>query len=740
MRLDYRKRLDQNLWNPMAKQKAQPLLSDTQVFFHNYFDPHRFLGLHEVDEKKSVVRLWRPGAEEVHLEVFGEIVSAKKIDASGVFECSVPAKMTRLDYRVYHNSGLLAHDPYAFSSTFGDLDAYLLSRGVHYRIYNVLGARLATHQDAEGTKFALWAPNAKQVCLVGDFNHWDGRANPMRSTGYSGVWELFIPGLQEGEKYKFEIQTQEGSVALKSDPYAYGSELRPMNASVVRDLSCFEWSDQEWIANRSKYKNEPYAMNIYELHLGTWKMKGENFLNYRELATLLADYCLEMGFTHVELMPVAEHPLDESWGYQVTGYYAVTSRYGTPEDFQYFVNHLHRAGIGVIMDWVAAHFPTDDFSLARFDGTYLYEHADPKQGFHPHWNTYIFNYGRKEVCNFLIANALFWMDKMHIDGLRVDAVASMLYLDYGRKEGEWIPNKYGSNENLEAIEFLKHLNSVVHEQFSGVLLFAEESSSFTGVTHPLEWGGLGFDLKWNMGWMNDTLRYFHKDPLFRHYHHNDLTFGLIYAFSEKFILVLSHDEVVHGKGSLLSKMPGDDWQRFANLRLLYCYMMCQPGKKLIFMGAELGQWNEWNCKEELPWYLLQYEPHAGMQKMFKELNQFYLSHPALWSHDFSAEGFEWVDFADRKNCVISYLRKGRGRYLLCVHNFTPSYFSDYIVHLFNVEHIREVFNSDEEKYGGSGKRCEKLELVRDLFGKTTGVNLSLAPLATLLFEVEFVNA
>jgi 1,4-alpha-glucan branching enzyme len=698
---------------------------------HGCFNPHQFLGLHRSGEQTKVVRLWRPGAEAVYLEVFGQIVQANQIDAAGLFECVVPLETTCSDYRIYHSDGLLAHDPYAFLPTFGEMDAYLFGRGLHYQLYRVLGARIATHQGAVGTKFAVWAPNAKQVAVVGDFNSWDGRVNPMRSMGASGVWELFIPGLAEGEKYKFEIKTEGDALLLKSDPYALSSEVRPSTASVVANVERFKWTDNKWIETRKNKQWQTAPMNIYEVHLGSWRRTNGQFWNYRELAHVLAEYCKEMRFSHVELMPVSEHPLDESWGYQVTGFYAVTSRFGTPEDFQYFVNHLHEQGIGVILDWVPAHFPMDDFSLARFDGSYLYEHADPKKGFHPHWNTYIFNYGRHEVCNFLIANALFWFDQMHIDGLRVDAVASMLYLDYGREAGEWIPNMYGGKENLEAIEFLKHLNSVVHERFPGVLMFAEESTAFTGVTHPLTWGGLGFDLKWNMGWMNDTLRYFHRDPLFRSHHQHDLTFGLLYAFTEKFILVLSHDEVVHGKKSLIAKMPGDDWQKFANARLLYTLMMCQPGKKLLFMGGELGQWSEWNCKEELHWFLLNYPHHQGLKRCVAEINALYHSQPPLFHYDFDGRGFDWIDFGDSKNCVISYLRKSEGKYLACVHHFTPNFLPEYFVGLSHVKRIKEVFNSDAESYGGSGKINPAIRLEKN------GFFIQLSPLATLIFEVEF---
>jgi 1,4-alpha-glucan branching enzyme len=690
-------------------------------------DPHHWLGLHTHRDQK-VIRLWRPGAEALYLEVFGKIVQAELIE-SGLFEYLVPERTTLLDYRIYHTNGLLAHDPYAFVPTFGEMDGYLFARGVHYQLYQVMGGRLTKHQGCQGVKFAVWAPTAQQVSLIGDFNGWDGRVNPMRSMGGSGVWELFIPGLKEGEKYKFEIRTHTGALRIKADPFALWSELRPNNASIVCHLDNYPWRDSTWMEGRGRWRQRP--LNIYEVHLGSWKREN-GFLNYRELSHQLAAYCKEMGFTHVELMPIAEHPLDESWGYQVTGFYAVTSRYGTPQDFQYFVDHLHHEGIGVILDWVPAHFPLDDFSLARFDGSPLFEHEDPRQGFHPHWSTHIFNYGRREVSNFLIASALFWLDQMHLDGLRVDAVASMLYLDYGREKGEWIPNPYGGRENLEAIEFLKHLNSITHQKFPGVILCAEESTSFLGVTHSLEGGGLGFDLKWNMGWMNDTLRYFHKDPIYRHYHHHDLTFGILYAFSERFLLPISHDEVVHGKGSLLSKMAGDEWQKFANVRLLYGYLICQPGKKLFFMGGEIGQWSEWSCNEELHWYLLNHLRHRELHHLVKELNHFYRHQPALWERDFDEGNFEWIDFSDRKNSVISYLRKGFSSYLACVHNFTPIYVPEYFVSLTNVTRVIEIFNTDGEDFGGSGKINPSVKLV-----PKRGFVIQLSPLATMIFEVHF---
>lgn len=632
---------------------------------------------------------------------------------------------------------MLSHDPYAFLPTIGEVDLYLFGQGVHYKLYDVLGARCITHQGHSGVKFAVWAPNAKSVSVVGDFNFWNGHANPMRSLGGSGIWELFIPGLRAGEKYKFEIRTQTNQVLIKADPYALSSELRPATASIVADINNFQWEDEEWLSQQIHSKNLAKPINIYELHLGSWKRKDGKFLNYKEIAVELSNYCQEMGFTHVELMPIQEHPLDESWGYQVSGFYAVTSRFGSPTDFQWFVNHLHKNKIGIILDWVPGHFPTDDFSLGKFDGTALYEHADPRQGFHPHWNTNIFNFGRREVSNFLIANALFWFEQMHIDGLRVDAVASMLYLDYGREHGEWIPNQYGTKENLEAIEFLKHLNAIVHQRNPRALMIAEESTAFAKVSHPVSEGGLGFDLKWNMGWMNDTLRYFSKDMIFRHYHHNDLTFGLLYAFTERFVLVFSHDEVVHGKNSLIGKMPGDTWQKFANLRLLLSYMICQPGKKLLFMGGEIGQWNEWSNQHGIEWNLLDFIPHQEIQRMVKEINHLYLAHPALWERDFHPNGFEWVDFSDSKNSVISYLRKSENEILLCIHNFTPSFFSEYFVRLKNVSSVQEIFNSDQHTYGGSGKLNPHPQIISDNNGHAIGLKLHLAPLATMILKVSF---
>lgn len=710
----------------------------SQVVQGEHWDPHRILGLHPHLDEKKVIRVWRPGASEIYAELQGKRHPMRRIHAAGLFDLLAPKETSYKDYRVFHQNGLLAHDPYCFHPTWGDLDAHFFNRGVHYKLYEVLGARECEHDGVKGVKFAVWAPSARHVALIGDFNFWDGRVNPMRSLGRSGVWELFVPGLEEGERYKFEIKTQEGKVLLKTDPYAFSFEERPLNASVVSRVEAHSWNDQGWMEKRSREAGQSQPINIYEVHLGSWKFNHGKPLSYREVAPELASYCKAMGYTHIELMPVMEHPLDESWGYQVIGFYAVTSRFGTPEDFQWFVDYLHQQGIGVILDWVPGHFPKDDFALARFDGTCLYEHEDPRQGYHPHWTTLIFNYGRHEVSNFLLSSALFWIDKMHIDGLRVDAVASMLYLDYGREQGGWIPNPHGGRENLEAIEFLKHFNAVVHERFPGVLTFAEESTSFPKMTTPVDWDGLGFDFKWNMGWMHDTLRYFRQDPLYRRYHQNDLTFGLLYAFSEKFTLPFSHDEVVHGKASLLSKMPGDIWQKFANLRLMLSYMICQPGKKLTFMGCEIGQWNEWNCKEELHWHLLQYPTHYGLQTMVRELNHFYKKHPSLWEKDSDFGGFEWVDFSDCDQSVISYRRKSNeGAQLLCVHNFTPTYHPSYFLSLPSVQSLKELFCSDEEKYGGTGKTNPNVTFEKSPEGGTTGVTLSLAPLATHIFEIGF---
>jgi 1,4-alpha-glucan branching enzyme len=586
------------------------------------------------------------------------------------------------------------------------LDLHLLAEGSHYRLYDKLGAHPVRRKAGAGVHFGVWAPNAAEVSAIGDFNDWDPEAHPMRQLhGGSGVWEAFVPGAKKGQRYKFRIVSRNGAYTVdKADPYAFHAEEAPNTASVVWDLDGYKWGDGEWMAQRATRNALDAPMSVYELHLGSWRRDDNRMLSYRELAPQLADYCEEMGFTHVELLPVMEHPFYGSWGYQVTGYFAPTSRYGTPQDFMYLVDHLHRRGIGVILDWVPSHFPSDQHGLHYFDGTFLYEHADPKKGFHPEWSSYIFNYGRNEVRAFLLSSALFWLDYYHIDGLRVDAVASMLYLDYARKHGEWIPNEHGGNENLEAIGFLRQLNEAVYREHADTQVIAEESTAWPMVSRPTYLGGLGFGMKWNMGWMHDTLKYFGHNPIHRRYHHGELTFSLIYAFNENFMLPLSHDEVVHGKGSLIARMPGDEWQQFANLRLLYGYMWAHPGKQLLFMGGEFGQKREWAHEGQLEWFVTQYPLHAGVQAWIKDLNRFYQHEPALYEQDFGHEGFEWVEANDYEDSVISFLRKGRdGRPVLVVCNNTPIVRENYRVGVPQAGVWEECLNSDAECYGGSGQ-------------------------------------
>ena len=585
----------------------------------------------------------------------------------------------------------------------GDIDLYLLGEGKHRRLFEKLGAHRMTHNGADGISFAVWAPAAREVRVVGDFNSWDGRANPMQKLGESGVWETFVPDVPDGANYKFEIVDIAGHLVLKTDPYAFATEVPPDTASKVYTPS-YKFADDDWMTRRSSA--DPYAgpMSAYEVHPGSWRHGPDGApLNYREMGSQLADYCIEMGFTHVEFLPVAEHPFGGSWGYQVSHYFAPSARFGTPDDFKHMIDTLHRAGIGVIVDWVPAHFPRDDFALARFDGTALYEHLDPRQGAHPDWGTLIFNYGRTEVRNFLISNALYWIEEFHIDGLRVDAVASMLYLDYSREEGEWVPNQYGGRENLEAIEFLKELNTVVHGEHPGVLMIAEESTAWPGVSRPLYVGGLGFGFKWNMGWMHDTLDYFTHDPIHRRYHHNQLTFSLMYAYSENFVLPLSHDEVVHGKGSLLNKMSGDPWRKFANLRSLFAYMWAHPGKKLLFMGGELAQYSEWNHDAQLDWAALQDHRHAGVQHLVADLNRIYRDTAALWEVDHEPEGFQWIDANDADNNVISFFRanKTHDEFLVCIANLSPIPRYNFRVGLPAKGAYVEALNTDSESYGGS---------------------------------------
>ncbi|NGX47590.1 MAG: 1,4-alpha-glucan branching enzyme GlgB [Chlamydiae bacterium] len=706
------------------QENVHDLLSKRQ-----FSDPHSYLGLQQVDEKKKIIRIWKPGSTTCQLEICGKAVEATKVHDSGLYEYEVSSEIKPTDYRVIYPNGRISHDPYAFGKTLGDLDIHLVSRGLHYELYDLLGATPKVHQGVAGINFALWAPNAVSVSLLGDFNNWDGLVTPMRCIDMTGVWEIFMPGLSEGEKYKFEIVTKEDERKIKTDPVAHFAEMRPKNSSIVFDVSRFHWSDADWIREREKFRCGNVPITIYEIHPGSWQKEDGSFLNYRELASRLAKYCKKMHFTHVELIGISEHPLDESWGYQVTGYFAPTSRYGTPEDFQYFVNYLHEHQIGIILDWVPAHFPTDAHAIAKFDGTYLYEHMDPRQGYHPHWSTHIFNYGRWEVSNFLIASALFWFDKMHIDGLRVDAVSSMIYLDYGRGPGEWIPNYMGTNINLEALEFLKHMNSIIHQRFPEVMMIAEESTAFPGVTKEIEKDGLGFDYKWNLGWMNDTLRFFSMDFSERGQNLSNLTFTREYAFNEKFNLVLSHDEVVHEKKSLLAKMPGNEWEQMAGLRLLLGFMICFPGKKLLFMGGELGQKSEWNASEQIHWDLLQESLHAELQKMVAALNLFYLENGALFERDTDRESFEWVIHEGQENCVIAFIRKGYMQNLLCVHHLLPGSLQGYRIPLPEGNHIREIFNTDSLEWGGSGIINPEIEIVK---GQAI---ISIAPLATQIFSI-----
>jgi 1,4-alpha-glucan branching enzyme len=591
----------------------------------------------------------------------------------------------------------LQDDPYRHLPTLGELDLHLIAEGRHEQLWRVLGSQARE----TGTAFAVWAPNARGVRLVGDFNFWDGRSYPLRSLGGAGVWELFVPGVGPGAHYKYSICGPDGVWREKADPMARLAEMPPATASVVYESS-YEWDDAQWLTTRAATQPQTSPMSVYEVHLGSWRPG----LSYRELAVELAAYVTDMAFTHVEFLPVAEYPFGGSWGYQVTSYYAPTSRFGTPDDFRFLVDTLHQAGIGVLVDWVPAHFPRDSWALAEFDGTHLYEHADPKLGAHPDWGTLVFNYGRPEVRNFLVANAIYWLEEFHIDGLRVDAVASMLYLDYSRRAGEWTPNKFGGRENLDAISFLQEVNATSYKRVPGIMMVAEESTAWPGVSRPVHLGGLGFGFKWNMGWMNDTLEYMRRDPIHRQYHHNELTFSLVYAFSENFILPLSHDEVVHGKGSLLGKMPGDEWRRFANLRALFAFMWAHPGKQLLFMGGEWGQVSEWSQENGLEWWVLQFDYHSGVQRLVRDLNTQYRESPELWSQDFTPDGFSWIDANDAAGDVVSFLRFGsqesRVPVLACVCNFSAMPHSDYRLGLPLAGTWREVLNTDSTAYGGSG--------------------------------------
>lgn len=723
-----------------------------RVIESRHHDPFEVLGPHLVHvdgEPKIAIRAFLPGVEtlEVLIEEDGasKVIEMSRVHEQGFYEALVPGSTPmryRLRARRVSDHGWTFEDPYRFPPVLGDLDLHLIAEGNHYRNYDRMGSQQLTLDGVQGVLFAVWAPNSERVSVVGDFNGWDGRRHPMRSRGVSGLWELFVPGLAEGDLYKYEIRTPEGHLRLKADPYGFGFEYRPGTSSVVRDIHSYTWNDAEWMERRRHWDWQRSPVSIYEVHLGSWMRVSEDddgYFSYRELAPRLAEYVQDMGFTHIELLPIQEHPFDGSWGYQPIGYFAPTSRHGLPQDFMHFVDYFHQRGIGVILDWVPAHFPRDDHGLRLFDGSHLYEHSDPREGEHLDWGTLIFNYGRNEVRNFLLGSALFWTEKYHLDGIRVDAVASMLYRDYSRPDGEWIPNEHGGRENLEAISFIKRFNELCHERHPGLLTIAEESTAWGGVSRPTDVGGLGFSMKWNMGWMNDILDYFAKEPIHRKYHHNSLTFSLLYAFTENFVLPLSHDEVVHGKGSLLDKMPGDTWQKFANLRLLLGFQYAHPGKKLLFMGCEFGQGREWIHDQSLDWHLLDVAWHRGIQNFVRDLNHLYRDESALHGADFEWSGFDWCDFHDWESSIVSFLRSGpEGEEILFAFNFTPNPCSNYRIGVPREGYYREVLNSDAEIYEGSGKgnlggvRSEKVST----HGQPCSLSLSLPPLGMVALKRE----
>ncbi len=704
-------------------------------------DPFWVLGPH-ANGKKTLVRTFQPHASgaEVLDESGDALVSMRRVHADGIFSASIPKKVVAYRLRITTAGGdsYEIEDAYRFSSALGNLDLHLLGKGEHHQLYEKLGAHLLTLQGVRGTHFAVWAPNAGRVSVVGSFNDWDGRRHPMRLHPDIGVWDIFIPAVGQNDLYKFEIVDAAGKLLpLKTDPLAHYHEAPPGNAARVYDTR-YNWSDSDWMQRRGTAPDLSQPLSIYEVHLGSWRRRhddGYRWLSYRELADELVAYAVGMGFTHIELMPVTEHPFDGSWGYQPIGMCAPTYRFGEPDDFRHFVNSCHEAGLGVIIDWVPAHFPRDTHGLSRFDGTALYEHADPRRGEHVDWGTLIFDYGRNEVRNYLLASALYWIDEFHIDALRVDAVASMLYLDYSREEGEWLPNEHGGNENLQAVSFLKRLNELVHEH--GAMTFAEESTSWPRVSGPTYDGGLGFTYKWNMGWMNDTLSYIQEEPIHRKYHHNRMTFGLAYAFSENFLLPLSHDEVVHGKRSLLGRMPGDEWQRFASLRTYYGFLYTHPGKKLLFMGGEFAQAREWNHDASLDWHLLEQPLHRGVQSLVRDLNQVYREVPALHEQDCRHEGFEWIIVDDSDSSVFAWTRRARnGDFVVCVSNFTPVVRYDYRMGVPMHCRYRERLNSDDQKYGGSGVSNPAVieSEATESHGQPASVRLTLPPLATLILQ------
>lgn len=731
--------------------QTQVSLSDIGRFLDGTIsNPAEVLGKHEtnVDGRRAYsIRAFLPDAAQVWLIENGGEASRpmRKIHPAGFYEGLLPIEDNNLNYRfrVAQNNGTIIdmQDPYTVPNYFTDFDKYLFGCGRHWQLYNKMGAHLREVDGQAGVNFAVWAPNAQSVQVIGDFNHWDGRQHGMHKHIPAGIWEIFVPNATAGQKYKYRIRFADGQVVDKTDPYGFFAELPPRTASIIQPLDRYDWQDSQWMKQRAETDQLNKPISIYEVHLGSWKKKEggiHGWMNYRELAHELVAYCKEMNFTHVELLPISEHPFTGSWGYQTVGYFSATSRYGTPEELMYFIDHCHQNDLGVIIDWVPAHFPKDQHGLRQFDGSALYEHADPRQGEHPDWGTMIFNFGRNEVRNFLISNALFWFDKYHIDGVRVDAVASMLYLDYSRKQGEWIPNSHGGRENLDAIHLFREFNEQAHAQFPGILTIAEESTAWPGVSRPTSHGGLGFSLKWNMGWMNDTLRYMRHDPIHRQYHHDELTFSLIYAFTENFSLPLSHDEVVHGKGALIAQMAGDLWQKFANLRLLYSYMWTHPGKKLLFMGCEFAQWHEWNYDDQLQWDLLNWDNHKGMQKMVSDLNGLLKREKSLYEIDFRSEGFEWIDCLNRADSVISYIRKGNdpNDFLLVCSNFTPVV-RPYRFGVPKAGFYQEVFNSDSAYYGGTNVgNFPGVQASENMgcHGRPHSLEIQMPPLATVVMK------
>jgi len=717
-------------------------------------NPERLLGPHLVDAG-LLIQAFLPTASSVAVKLGGKKYPMEQQDEAGFFAVLIPRKsVAEYSMLVTYDNGVTReiYDPYSFGTQYSEAELKKFDAGIYYDVYKKMGAHPTTINGVSGVYFSVWAPCAMRVSVVGSFNQWDGRRHPMKRLGNYGVFELFIPGLTVGEMYKYEIKNRQGEPILKSDPYGNYAELRPNTASVVWDMESFTWSDEKWLAERPKAaKDKPLC--IYEVHLGSWMRKpiledeegkpvvGSEFYNYREIAPRLAEYVVEMGYTHVELMPIMEHPLDASWGYQVTGYYAPTSRYGTPDDFMYFMDYMHRNEVGVILDWVPAHFPRDSYGLACFDGTCVYEHQDPRQGAHPHWGTLIYNYGRPQVTNFLIANALFWAKQYHADGIRMDAVASMLYLDYGKNSGEWVANIYGGHENLEAVEFLKHLNSVFKKQEEGVLLIAEESTAWPMITGDVENNGLGFDYKWNMGWMNDFTGYMKCDPYFRAHHYGELIFSMLYAYSEDFVLVFSHDEVVHGKASMLCKMPGDTYEAKAdNLRAAYGFMYGHPGKKLLFMGQEFAQIAEWNENEELPWSILEYPVHKNTQDYVKALNMLYRTYPAMYQQDFHPHGFEWINCSAGSENIVVFIRRTNKEEetLLFVSNFAPSGHSKYLIGVPFYGRYKEILNSDDVKYGGSGKGNPRAKISKqqECDGRENSLLIEIPPMSTIVFSCQ----